>query len=448
MKKAFLASMLAATCVTMPMASALAQAAAGTQAAPGAQAGPQLSQDEYTAYNAVITATDPAAKATAAEAFLTKYPQSSVKNTVLEQLLAAYSQANNAAKALEAADRLLQVDPNNIRALAIQTSLLKSQGDTATDPAAKQTAYDKAADAANRGLKATKPAALADADWATIQKQVTPYFYSAIGIDALTKKDSAGAVAAYTAELKAVDVAQTTQPGPFLQDTFFLGQAYYIATPPDYLNCTYFATRTAMLAPDQFKSQFQPIASYCYKKYHGGDDGYDAVKTAAQANLFPAADFAASVKAAPTPADQATTVFEADKKDDPALAKAALADREFVMAYGTAEQADAEFAGIKDKEIPVTGKVVSIADTTLTLAVSDDAKQANPVMADFSITLKEAPKTTPVVGADVAVLATFASYTQKPLMITMTGGEIEAKAAAKAPAAKAPPARRAPARRR
>ncbi|MGI4854431.1 MAG: tetratricopeptide repeat protein [Janthinobacterium lividum] len=442
MKKAFLASMLAATCVSMPMASALAQAAPAAQ---GAAAGPQLSQEEYTAYNAVITATDAAAKATAAEAFLTKYPQSSVKSTVLEQLLAAYAQANNAPKALEAADRLLQVDPNNIRALALQTSLLKSQGDTATDPAAKQTAYDKAADAASRGLKATKPAAVADADWAAIQKQVIPYFYSAIGIDALTKKDSAGAIAAYTSELKAVDPAQTTQPGPFLQDTFFLGQAYYTSTPPDYLNCTYFTTRTAMLAPDQFKVQFQPLATYCYKKYHGGEDGYDAVKTAAQANLFPAADFAASVKAAPTPADQATAVFEADKKDDPALAKAALADREFVMSYGTAEQADAEFAGIKDKEIPVSGKVVSIADTVLTLAVSDDAKQANPATADVSVTLKEAPKTPPAVGAEVSVLGTFASYTQKPLMITMTGGEIQAKAASKSSAA---PARKAPVRRR
>ncbi len=451
MNKALLASMLAATCVSAaysaaetPLNSAALQAAQAAPAAAGAQAGPQLSQDEYTAYNAVITATDPAAKATAGEAFLTKYPQSTVKGTVLEQLLAAYSQSNNAAKALDAGDRLLQVDPNNIRALAIETALLKAQGDSATDPAAKQTAYDKAADAATRGLKATKPAAVADADWAAIQKQVIPYFYSAIGIDALTKKDSAGAITAYTAELKAVDVAQTTQPGPFLQDTFFLGQAYYSATPPDYLNCTYFTTRTAMLAPDQFKSQFQPLATYCYKKFHGGEDGYDAVKTAAQANLFPAADFAASVKPAPTPADQATAVLEADKKDDPALAKAALADREFVIANGTAEQAESEFTPIKDKEVKVTGKVVSIADTTLTLAVSDDARQASPSVADFTVTLKEAPKTAPTVGAEVAVVATFASYTQKPLMITMTGGEIEAKAAPKAAA----PARRAPAKRR
>lgn len=445
MKKVFLAPMLAATCVLAAYSSAeTPQAAAqGAQqaATQGAQQGPQLSQEEYTAYNAVITATDPAAKATAAEAFLTKYPQSSVKSTVLEQLLAAYAQANNATKALDAADRLLQVDPNNIRALALETSLLKTQGDNAaaTDMAAKQAAYDKAADAASRGLKATKPAAVSDTDWAAIQKQVTPYFYSAIGIDALTKKDSAGAIAAYTSELKAVDPAQTTQPGPFLQDTFFLGQAYYISTPPDYLNCTYFTTRTAMLAPDQFKSQFQPLATYCYKKYHGGDDGYDAVKTVAQANLFPPADFASSVKPAPTNEDLVKTALAGT----PDLTKMALSDREFIMQYGTPEQADSVFAPIKDKELKVEGKFVSLTDTKLVMAVSEDAKNANPVTGDLTVNLKEAPKTTPDAGSDVAVVGTFDSYTQKPMMITMNNGQLESKAAAKSA-----PARRAPVRRR
>ena len=391
----------------------------------------------------MITATDPATKAAAAETFLTKYPQSTVKSTVLEQEVAAYAQANNPAKTLEAADKLLQVDPNNIRALALETSLLKSQGDSATDPAAKSQAYGKAADAASRGLKATKPTAVSDADWAAIQKQVTPYFYSAIAIDALTKKDMPGAIAAYTSELKSVDVAATQTPGPLLQDTYFLGTAYYGSTPPDYLNCTFFATRTATFAPDQFKPQFQPLATYCYKKYHGGEDGYDAVKTAAAANLFPPADFAASVKPAPTPADQATAVLAADKADDPTLTKTALADREFVITNGTAEQAEEEFTPIKDKEVKLSGKVVSIADTALTLAVSDDAKQASPMVADVSVTLTEAPKTPPAVGADVSVVGTVASYTQKPTLITMTGGSIEApKAAAKTPVKRAAPARR------
>ena len=435
MKKAFLASVLAVSCISAATAAPLYAQAQGAQ----------LSQEEYAAYQAVITATDPAAKAAAAEAFLTKFPASTVKSTVLEQLLAGYAGANNAPMALTAADRLLAVDPNNIRALALKTSLLKAQGDSATDPGAKLQAYDKAADAATKGLKATKPTAVADADWMAIMKQVTPYFYSAIGIDALTKKDSAGAISAYTSELKSVDAAATTQPGPLLQDTYFLAQAYYTATPPDYLSCTYFATRTASFAPDQFKPQFQPLATYCYKKYHGGEDGYDAVKTAAQANVFPDASFASSVKPAPTVADQATAVLEADMKEDPTLAKTNIADREFVIAYGTTAQADSEFAPIKDKEVKIPGKVVSVTDTTVMLAVSDDSKQANPMVADFTATLTEAPKTPPAVGSEVELVGVLASYTQKPLMITMTGAQIVEKAKAAAPKA---PVKRAPVRRR
>jgi hypothetical protein len=430
MKKAFLASMFATVCVTAVATTPMFAQAGGTQ----------LSQDEYTAYNAVITATDPAAKAAAAEAFLAKYPQSTVKTTVLEQELAANLQTGNQAKTLETGDKLLQVDPNNIRALAIETSVLKSQGDTSTDAAAKSAAYGKAAAMASRGLKATKPAGVSDADWTTLQKQVTPYFYSAIGMDALTKKDMPAAIAAFTSELKSVDPAATQAPGPLLQDTFFLGQAYYGSTPPDYLSCTYFATRTATFAPDQFKAQFQPLATYCYKKYHGGEDGYDAVKTAAQANLFPPPDFAASVKPAPTPADQATAVLAADKADDPELIKTAIADREFVIANGTADQADAEFNPIKGKAVKIAGKVVSADAATLTLAVSDDAKQSNPMVADVTVTLTEAPKTAPAVGSDISVIATPASYTQKPMMITMTDGSIDApKPAAKVPVRRAAP---------
>jgi hypothetical protein len=97
---------------------------------------------------------------------------------------------------------------------------------------------------------------------------------------------------------------------------------------------------------------------------------------------------------------------------------------------------------LKGKELKISGKVVSISDTTLTIAVSEDAKQANPMVADFSITLKEAPKTPPTVGADVDVVGTIASYTQKPTLITMTDAEIPAKAPAKAAPARRPAARR------
>ena len=456
MKKAVLASMLAAVAVAVPFCAAHAQdagaapaggqtpaagqAPAGQTPAAGQAAGGQvqLSQPEYAAYQNVTTATDMATKASAAETFLTQFPQSSVKGAVLEQLVVAYSAQNNVPKALDASDRLLQADPNNIRGLLVETTLLKGQGDSSTDAAAKQASYDKAASFATRGLAATKPASIEQSAWDTLKTQVTPYFYSAIGADALQKKDMPGAIAAFTSELKAVPEAQTSQPGPFLQDTYYLGTAYYQSTPPDYLNCTYFATRVAGYAPANFKSQFQPLATYCYKKYHGGDDGYDAVKTAAAASLFPPASFASSVKPAPTPEDTVKQVLSST----PDLSKLALSDREYIIQNGTADEADKVFAPIKGKEVKVSGTVVAISGTDLQLAVSDDSKAATPKVADFDITLTAEPKTPPAVDATVDVVATFDSYTQKPVMIKMTGGEVQSKKAAAAPVHRAPARRR------
>ena len=92
MKKAIFASMLAAAAIAVAPYSAAVQAAqpaAGGQASSSGQAAGgqvQLSPPEFDAYNKVQTASDPASKASAAEAFLQQFPQSSVKSAVLQQL--------------------------------------------------------------------------------------------------------------------------------------------------------------------------------------------------------------------------------------------------------------------------------------------------------------------------------------------------------------------------
>ncbi|MBS1813938.1 MAG: hypothetical protein JSS87_03575 [Acidobacteria bacterium] len=440
MKKVVLSSLLAAS------VSVLATAQTAVNINNGAQqqqngGSVQLSQPEYNAYTNATSQTDPKAKAAALEAFLQQYPQSAVKTAVLEQLMGAYQQFD-AAKTLTTADKVLQVDPNNIRALALEAGLRKAQGDQATDQAQKSADYGQAASFAERALKATKPADMSQADFDTIKKQATPYLYSAIGIDALTRKDMPAAISAYEAELKSVDPETTKQPAPYLQDTYFLAQAYYGSTPPDYLKCSFYATRTATYAPDQFKATFQPLASYCYKKFHGSDEGYDAMKTAAAANVFYPADLV--VKPAPTPADFVNQLLANPTTD---LATLALSDREFVITNGTPAQADQVFAPVKGKEVKVPGVVVSVTDTDVMLAVSEDAKQANPKIADFDFKLKEPLKTVPAVGDAIDMIGTFDSYTQKPLMINMINAEAAVKAPAKAPAKKAP-AHHAPARRK
>src|SRR5437588_11124376 len=74
---------------------------------------------EYNAYMSAISATDPKAKAQAPEAFLQQYPNTIVNEETLEQLMAAYQAANNAPKLTDAANRVLQANPNNVRGLAL-----------------------------------------------------------------------------------------------------------------------------------------------------------------------------------------------------------------------------------------------------------------------------------------------------------------------------------------
>ena len=97
---------------------------------------------------------------------MTKYPNSVVKNDLLEVLMATYQQSGDMAKTLCTADRLLAVDPGNLRALFIEVYSEESQAAGKSSPADAQPIYDKAAAQAQTGLTATKPAGMADADYA------------------------------------------------------------------------------------------------------------------------------------------------------------------------------------------------------------------------------------------------------------------------------------------
>src|SRR5271163_911448 len=82
---------------------------------------------EYNAYNNAIGQSTPAAKAAAIEDFLTKYPNTVVKGTVLTTLLLTYQQANDAPNMLKTAKRLLDADPTSLRAALVYVYLTDQQ---------------------------------------------------------------------------------------------------------------------------------------------------------------------------------------------------------------------------------------------------------------------------------------------------------------------------------
>ena len=117
---------------------------------------------EFNSYQNAITQTDPGQKAAALEGFLQAYPQSVVKKAVLDQLIDSYQALNQPDKVVGAAARLLQVDPNNMKAIYYSVLVKKQQCGATLDASGVATdsqTCDDAAALAQKGLTAPKPAA-------------------------------------------------------------------------------------------------------------------------------------------------------------------------------------------------------------------------------------------------------------------------------------------------
>ena len=254
--------------------------------------------------------------------------------------------------------------------------------------------------------------------------------YSAIANQAAATGDQATAITNFKLELAAVPVAQTTQPGLQLQDTYGLAQAYYKSSPPDYINCAYYAARGAFYAPDQFKPTFTSLARYCYQKFHGTTEGFDAVTPVAKDNLNPPASF--TITPAPKPADIVAQLLATT----PDKATLAPGDREYVLLNGTPDQQSAVFDPVKGKVAKFPDiLVVSATDSKVMAAVSDDAVQNKT--ADFEWDLKTPLKTVPAAGAKITLVGTYSSFTANTtanpptVLVVMTDAEVATKAPAR-----------------
>ncbi|MGC9292661.1 MAG: tetratricopeptide repeat protein [Acidobacteriaceae bacterium] len=373
---------------------------------------------EYNAYTTAVSQGSPQAQAEAMEQFLQQYPQSVVKTDILQRLMGVYQQSNNMDKMLDAAKRLVQADPNNLRGLAAAAYLLRSQAGQKSNPADAQPLLDQAAQYGQQGLKATAPTSGPDAaNFAQVKASVTPIFEGAIAADDLNKKDYAGAIQNFHAELHAMPAQQTTQANG-LQDTYLLGNAYVQEKPQDMINAVWYLARAAAYAPEPFHTEIQKAAHYWYKKYHGGLDGFDQVQAQAKASLDPPAGF--TIQPAPPPPSPQELAAQT-VASTPDLSTLGLSDKEFILANGKPEDANKVWVTMKDVSTKVPGTVISATEDQVQLAVSDDAQQSKK--ADFTINMKKPLKKLPAVDSTVTYIATFDSYTQNPPMIIMKDGE-------------------------
>ncbi len=373
MKKLVFASAMALAGVSLAITPALF-------AQGGGQGTIQISNpDEFNAYQQASTQSDPNAKANALEDFLTKYPQSVVKKTVLDQLMDTYQQLGQADKALSAATRLLQIDPNNPKAIFLSVYLDKLACQKAIDPKTGNLTdpqpCDNAAALAQKGLTAPMPEGTDPNQWKTMTGAMYPAFDSAIALDdVLAKKDFAAAIDEYTKELMLYP-PDATKTGAALGDTLALAEAY---TKPsdkkDLVKAIWFYARAWNFAPPAYKSQIEDKLEYWYKRFHGQLDGeaaiksqIDAIKSQAAGTLFPPASF--TVKPAPTPAEIVDGVIA----QTPDLTKLNLEDKEFVLANGSKDAQDKLWAVVKGQMTPVPGIVIGAQATALKVSVAASA---------------------------------------------------------------------------
>lgn len=413
--------MLAAAAWGQPQATPAAQA---TPAQPAAQAQPPKSNkeikdpNEYNAYVGAIKQTDPASKISGLEAFLAQYPNSVVKEDALEVLMGAYQQAGNQGKVVETANRLLAVNPNNVRALVVLAY---------TERAAQKWADAK--DHAIKGLQALpdmpKPDGTADADFQKQKSQLETLLNGVAGFSALQLKDSP------TAQ-KYLRAAVEGDPNN-VENVYPYALACLTGTPEDDVNGLFFIARAANLVKDPGgKAQIIKFGHSKYVKYHGSEDGWNDLLTQTATTPLPPAGFTIKAYVPPTPAEQAADLVKGKTAND--IKQMSFADWQLVLSAGSPADQDKVWSVIKGVPLQMRGRVIAATATEIQIAESED--DIDKSRADIVLTMTGAipANLMPKVGADFDFEGTPGSYTPSPFVMNMDKGALlTAKPAPKKP---------------
>jgi len=273
------------------------------EAPPQAAQAPQWkSREEYDAYNAMVTEKDPDKKISLAEAFLQKFPTSDFKSGAYLTEMQVYAQLNKTDQAVDAAKKVLGVDPDNLvalRFLSFTFSFLYKP-----DQADATSALSRADSDAHHGLdllqKLQKPATTKEEDFQQGVKEFRSVFNDCIGFVALQRKD-------YSTAITALKSGVADNPSD-VYAFYRLGLAYLYSTPPDYDHAIWNIARAVALAQaakdPATKAQGDEISKFlkrAYVNYHGTDTGLTDIETQAATQANPPDGFKITKAEAPKP---------------------------------------------------------------------------------------------------------------------------------------------------
>jgi hypothetical protein len=411
-----------------PQQPAAQQPAAQQPAAAGqAAAQPQQKKEikdpaEYNAYVGAVQQTDPNAKISGLEAFLQQYPNSVMKEDALELLMVSYQQTNNAAKMSDAAQRLLQANPHNVRALALLAFSDRAQQKW-------QDAEKNAVQGLDSLPQMQKGEGTSDADFQKQKAQIAAALNGIAGFSALQLKD-------YPTAQKYLRAAVEADPNN-LENVYPLALAYLTPTPADNANGLFFIARAASLAKDAAgKDQITKFGRSKYVKYHGSDQGWNELLTTAASTPLPPQGFTVTQYVPPTPAEQAADLVKTKKPEE-----MTFAEWELVLSAGKPEDADKVWSAIKGKSLQMEAQVMKASPNRLEIAASQDDIDQKRTDVLLDMTGPIPARLMPKEGQTLAFEGTPLSYEPSPFVMTMSKGALLTKSAPKTtPAKKKAPA--------
>jgi tetratricopeptide (TPR) repeat protein len=251
---------------------------------------------EYNDYMASLNEKTPATKLQLLDQFLTKYPDTVVKEDALTLKMFTLQQLGKSPE--PAARQVLEVNPNNLRAL-FWVSYFFHQGPPGPNDPEMEKKLSEGGEFAQRGVKQLSSFQVPNVSAEDLEKQKNAFeatFRQALGVvaDIRKKYDEAQSEYRRAAELSPQDA------GLFYR----LGNAYIAQRPdPKYNEAFWAFARAATLdGPTGLqpagRQQVDAYLQKIYEQYHGPDEeGLAQLKQHAKAQPFPPTDFKVLSKA-------------------------------------------------------------------------------------------------------------------------------------------------------
>jgi tetratricopeptide (TPR) repeat protein len=388
-------------------------------------------REEYDLFQSILKEGNPTRKLQLLDQWKQKYPDTAFKEERLQMYIQTYQQANQPAKAVETANELLAIAPDNFTAnytIAALTPFLNSND---------QKVWDNGVKAANTVLQNLdqqfapdkKPANVSDADWANGKKAAEFVAHQMLGWADMMEKKNEEAEQEFTKALQVNPQAA--------QVSYWLGSVVLAEKNPAKNTLALFSFARAAAydgagaLPPAGRQQIDAYLTKVYKTYHGDDPkGLSDLKALAKSQPLPPPDL--NIKSAEE--------VKAEKEEELKKTNPKLAIFVQIKEGLTGSDSASFWANMKGTAMPsLRGTVVSAKPEVKPKVV--EVAMTQSTTPEVTITLPETParcKLEP--GAQIDFEGAEAKeFTPNPFMIKMEGGKITSGCTeAPAPVRKAP----------